>query len=33
MKNFHPDTGDGSDDEEVKLINAAYDEYKKKHGI
>jgi uncharacterized iron-regulated membrane protein len=33
MKAFHPDTGDGSDDEDVKLINAAYDEYKKKHGI
>jgi hypothetical protein len=33
MKAFHSDTGDGSDDEDVKLINAAYDEYKKKHGI
>jgi uncharacterized iron-regulated membrane protein len=33
MKAFHPDTGDGSDDEDVKQINAAYDEYKKAHGI
>jgi hypothetical protein len=33
MKAFRSDTGDGSDDEEVKLINAAYDEYKKSHGI
>jgi hypothetical protein len=33
MKNFHSDTGDGSDDEDVKQINAAYDEYKKAHGI
>jgi hypothetical protein len=33
MKAFHSDTGDGSDDEDVKLINAAYDEYKKAHGI
>jgi hypothetical protein len=33
MKAFHSDTGDGSDDEDVKQINAAYDEYKKAHGI
>jgi hypothetical protein len=33
MKAFHSDTGEGSDEEAAKQINAAYDEYKKAHGI